>query len=40
VDDTQVELPDDIYCDLVNSLNDVCLQSSLLEIWKYDRLGL
>jgi hypothetical protein len=39
VDDTQVELPDDIYCDLVNSLNDVCLQSSLLEIWKYDRLG-
>jgi hypothetical protein len=33
----KVELPDDIYCDLVNSLNDKCLQSSLLSIWKYNR---
>lgn len=31
------KLPDDIYCDLVDSLKDVCLQSSLLEIWRYDR---
>ena len=37
VDDDKVELPDDIYCDLIDSLNDVCLQSSLLEIWRYDR---
>ena len=39
VEDTKVELPDDIYCDLVDTLSDVCLQSSLLEIWKYDRWG-
>jgi hypothetical protein len=30
-------LPDDIYCDLINNLKDLCLQSSLLDIWKYDR---
>jgi hypothetical protein len=37
VESEKVELPDDIYCDLVNSLNDKCLQSSLLSIWKYNR---
>jgi hypothetical protein len=30
-------LPDDIYCDLINNLKDLCLHSSLLDIWKYDR---
>ena len=37
VDDSKIDLPDDIYCDLINSLKDVCFQSSLLEIWQYDR---
>jgi hypothetical protein len=37
VDESKVDLPDDIYCDLVDSLKDICLQSSLLEIWRYDR---
>ena len=26
----------EIYCDLVNTLNDKCLESSILEIWKFD----
>jgi len=30
-------LPPEIYCDLVNTLNDKCLESSLLELWKFDR---
>ena len=32
-------LPRDIYCDLVENLEDMCLETSLLEIWKYDRVG-
>ncbi len=28
------DLPPDIYCDLVETLNDKCLESSLLEIWR------
>jgi hypothetical protein len=34
--DLSDNLPDDIYCDLVNTLNDVCLHRSLLEIWQFD----
>ena len=30
------DIPYDIYCDLVDTLNDKCLESSILEIWKYD----
>lgn len=30
------DLPADIYCDLVETLNDKCLETSILEIWKYD----
>jgi len=33
--DTLDKIPDRIYCDLVNTLNEKCLQTSLLEIWKY-----
>ena len=29
------EIPDSIYCDLVTTLNEKCIQSSLLEIWKF-----
>ena len=29
------EIPDNIYCDLVRTLNEKCIQTSLLEIWKY-----
>jgi hypothetical protein len=36
-EDEKVELPDDIYCDLVNTLNDKCLQTGLLSMWKYNR---
>ena len=28
-------IPDNIYCDLVTTLNEKCIQTSLLEIWKY-----
>ena len=34
-DRTEEPLPDSIYCDLVNTLNSKCVQSSLLEIWRY-----
>jgi hypothetical protein len=34
------DLPKDIYCDLVNSLQDMCLQTSLLEIWRYDKVDM
>ena len=30
------DIPDDIYCSLVETLNDKCLETSLLEIWKYN----
>jgi hypothetical protein len=30
------DLPPDIYCDLVNTLNEKCLETSLLEIWKFN----
>ena len=30
------DLPPDIYCDLVETLNDKCLESSILEIWKFN----
>jgi len=30
------DIPDNIYCDLVETLNEKCIESSLLEIWKYD----
>ncbi len=30
------ELPPDVYCDLIETLNDKCLETSILEIWKYD----
>jgi hypothetical protein len=36
-EDEKVQLPDDIYCDLVNTLNDKCLQTGLLSMWKYNR---
>jgi hypothetical protein len=29
-------LPDNIYCDLVSTLSDKCIQTSLLEMWRYD----
>ena len=29
------QLPDSIYCDLVTTLNSKCVQTSLLEIWRY-----
>ena len=29
-------IPDNIYCDLVSTLNEKCIQTSLLEIWKYN----
>lgn len=34
--DVLEELPPDIYCDLVETLNDKCLETSILEIWNYD----
>ena len=30
------KIPDNIYCDLVTTLNEKCLQHSLLEIWRYN----
>jgi hypothetical protein len=30
------DLPRDIYCDLVTTLNSKCLVASLLEMWRYD----
>ena len=33
--DTIDSLPAKIYCDLVNTLNSKCLESSILEIWQY-----
>ena len=30
------KLPPDIYCDLVDTLKEKCLQSSLLEMWRFD----
>ena len=36
--DDQLEgLPRDIYCDVIETLDDKCGEYSLLEIWKYDR---
>lgn len=35
-DDQQSKLPPEIYCDLINTLNDKCAEFSLLEIWKFD----
>ena len=35
--DYQADLPTDVYCDLINTLEDKCGEYSLLEIWKYDR---
>ena len=32
-----IDLPANIYCDLIDTLEDVCLQRSLLEIWQYDK---
>ena len=29
------DLPPEVYCDLVNTLNEKCLESSILEIWKF-----
>ena len=34
-EDILEEIPDNIYCDLVTTLNEKCIQTSLLEIWKY-----
>ena len=30
-------LPRDIYCDLIDTLKEKCLEHSILELWKYDR---
>ena len=34
--DIVADLPPDIYCDLIETLNDKCLESSILEIWKFN----
>jgi len=34
--DTVDSLPDNIYCDLVTTLNEKCVLTNLLEIWRYD----
>ena len=31
------DLPRGVYCDLVTTLNSKCVQTSLLEMWRYDR---
>ena len=36
-DDMLENLPKEIYCDIVETLEDKCGEFSLLEIWKYDR---
>jgi len=30
------DLPANIYCDLINTLNEKCIQTSLLEMWRYE----
>lgn len=35
-DDIADDLPPEIYCDLVNTLNEKCLETSILEIWRFD----
>ena len=30
-------LPRDIYCDLIDTLKEKCLEHSILELWKYDK---
>jgi len=34
--DTLGGLPDNIYCDLVKTLNEKCIKTSILEMWRYD----
>ena len=34
--DTVDSLPDNIYCDLVTTLNEKCILTNLLEIWRYN----
>ena len=34
--ETADELPDNIYCDLVTTLNEKCVLTNLLEIWRYN----
>ncbi len=34
-EDFTKDLPPEIYCDLINTLNEKCLESSILEIWKF-----
>jgi len=34
--DTLDSLPDNIYCDLVKTLNSKCIKTSILEMWRYD----
>jgi len=34
--DTLDSLPDNIYCDLVVTLNSKCIKTSILEMWRYD----
>ena len=34
-EDPADDLPKGIYCDLVNTLNEKCLENSILEIWKF-----
>merc|ERR1711892_574155 len=34
--ETVDDLPDNIYCDLVTTLNEKCVLTNLLEIWRYD----
>lgn len=36
-DDELDNLPKEVYCDIVETLEDKCGEYSLLEIWKYDR---
>ena len=35
-DDLADKLPPEVYCDLIETLNDKCGEYSLLEIWKYN----
>jgi len=34
--DTLDKLPNNIYCDLVRTLNSKCIKTSILEMWRYD----
>ena len=36
-EDSNGNLPENIYCHLVESLNEKCGQQSLLEIWRYEQ---